>query len=119
MGQFPDDDNGAMLQCLAEHRFDFSVEHPVDFFALLPTQEGAEAVAEVYRQQQSTDVAITDVELRDAADGSSKEVIITRVMMVEYQATKAFEGALQQLCRQHKGHSDGWGVLHDDEDGEE
>ena len=119
MSQFPDDDNGAMLQCLTEHRFDFSIEHPVDFFAVLPTQTSAEAIAESYRQRQSEDPAITDVELRDAADGNSKEVVITRVMMVEYLAVRDFEAELNRACRQHKGDSDGWGVLQEDEDGED
>ena len=118
MSQFPDDDNGAMLQCLAEHRFDFSIEHPVDFFAVLPTQESAEAVAESYRQRQSDDPAITDVELHDVAGSDGKEVIITRVMMVEYHAVRDFEAELNRACRPYKGSSDGWGVLHD-EDGEE
>ena len=116
MGQFPDDDNGAMLQCLAEHDFDFSVEHPVDFFAVLPSLESAEKIAGVYRQRQSDDAAITDVELRDGPDASSREVVVTRVMMVEYLPVRDFEAELNRACRGYKGNSDGWGVLQDDDE---
>ncbi len=115
MSRFPDDDNGAILQCLADHRFNFDIEHPVDFFALIPSKEGAEAVAEEYRALQAEDESISDIETRPALDGKSTELVITKVMMVTYDNVKGFESALEKACRAHKGTTDGWGVLHDDE----
>lgn len=115
--QFPDDDNGAILRCLAEHRFDFESEHPVDFFALLPNDAAAQAVAEHYRKLQKEDSPVTDVELRPGLDGKSIELVVTQLMTVNYENVCQFEKQFELVCRKHKGTTDGWGVLHDEEEG--
>jgi hypothetical protein len=115
---FPDDDNGAILRCLQDHRFNFDVDHPVDFFALLPSEEAAEAVAQIFRDQQSTDKTITDIEVRTALDGKQLELVITKVMRVTHEGVTQFENSLEKLCKKQKGTTDGWGVLQDDDEEE-
>ncbi len=114
MSQFPNDENGAILQCLAEHQFNFHVEHPVDFFALLYTEGEAQQVADIYQQRQKDDETITDVEQRTADDGKSFELVVTQMMMVTYDNVRRAEKQLADVCREYKGTTDGWGVLHDD-----
>jgi len=113
---FPDDDNGAMLQSLREHHFDFTIEHPVDFFALLPNEQAAQQLAGHFRPLQQDYPTITHIELRPAVDGRQTELIITRQMLVSYDSVKQFENELHGLCKPHKGSSDGWGVLQDAEE---
>lgn len=116
MDQFPDDDNGAILRCLAEHRFNFEIEHPVDFFALLPSEEVAQTVAEHYRQIQQEDEQVSDIELRPGLDGKSTELVVTRIMMVNHDNVCQFEKQLEVLCRQNNGTTDGWGVMQDEDE---
>jgi hypothetical protein len=45
---YPDDVNGDVFRRLEEDNFDFSIEYPVDFYAIYATEEEADLVAKQY-----------------------------------------------------------------------
>ncbi|MCF1427196.1 MAG: ribonuclease E inhibitor RraB [Shewanella sp.] len=113
--QFPDDDNGKMLQAMAESGIDLSKALDVDFFLVFDDKRDAESALEdlVTREEQG------ELEINFNEELDKWELIVTLNMVPEYNVIVEREVALNDFASEYDGMTDGWGVMqHQDGDDE-
>ncbi|MGI2260107.1 ribonuclease E inhibitor RraB [Shewanella sp. GXUN23E] len=113
--QFPDDDNGKMLQAMAESGIDLSKALDVDFFLVFDDKRDAESALEdlVAREDDG------DLEINFNEELEKWELIVTLNMVPEYDAIVEREVALNNFAAEYDGMTDGWGVMQHQEGDEE
>ncbi|QIJ05014.1 ribonuclease E inhibitor RraB [Shewanella chilikensis] len=113
--QFPDDDNGKMLQAMQESGIDLSKPLDVDFFLVFDDQRDAESALEDLSQSEQAG----EVELQFNEEIEKWELIVCINMVPEYQALVTRETELNSFAAEFDGMTDGWGVMqHQDGDDE-
>lgn len=109
---FPDDQNGDALRRMAASGFDFSRAHDVDFFAVFRVEEDAALVArklvEAGRPEDLGNSVMTGTH-----PSGGFELKVVRQMFVTHGDIIRFERFLGDMCAQHGGLLDGWGVEQD------
>jgi hypothetical protein len=109
---YPNDENGAVLTRMAEHGFDFTIPHDVDFFAVLGDEEMANQIARQFVTDRERGEPIRDIETYPAEKGGM-ELRVVRRMQVTHAEITSFEERLAYRVAQHDGYLAGWGVLQD------
>ena len=107
---YPNDVNGDVLRRLEEDNFDFSIEHPVDFYAIYATEEEADLVARQYATDWKRGEKFKNIETRSSEKGGM-ELELVPIMIVTYENIVAFEKTLAERTAKVNGYLDGWGVL--------
>jgi len=107
---YPDDVNGDVFRRLEEDDFDFSIEHPVDFYAIYASEEEADLVARQYATDWKSGQKFKNIETRPS-DKGGMELELVPIMMVTYDNIIAFENKLAERTSKVNGCLDGWGVL--------
>ncbi|HEX7029300.1 MAG TPA: ribonuclease E inhibitor RraB [Gammaproteobacteria bacterium] len=113
---FPDDANGDVLRRMTRHGFDFSKPHPVEFFAVFPTEAAADAVARQYVADHESD-PLENIET-SAHEPGGMELMLVKNMFVTYENIKRFEAVMRQRVAAQGGRLDGWGVMQDEPEAE-
>jgi len=108
--EFPNDDNGDVFRRMREAAVDFATPHDVEFFAVLPTEAAAEAVAMLYVADRARGEALVNIETRPAEDGGMELELVKRMLLTHADVT-AFKQCLAERVGAHGGDLDGWGVL--------
>ncbi len=105
--QYPDDDNGKMLQAMAESGIDLTKSLDVDFFLVFEDKRDAESALEdlVAREEEG------ELEINFNEELEKWELIVTLNMVPEYEAIVAREVALNEFASEYDGMTDGWGVM--------
>ncbi|WP_163938064.1 ribonuclease E inhibitor RraB [Paraferrimonas sp. SM1919] len=116
---FPDDDNGKMLQMMAESGINLTQECEIDFYAVFADEQDAEVAMEELAKQELAQGGALEIQLDEA--NNQFELILTKVLVPEYDAIVATEEALNAFVSDYHGSSDGWGVMqpeheHDEDD---
>jgi hypothetical protein len=106
---YPDDVNGDVFRRLEEANFDFSIEHPVDFYAIYATEEEADLVARQYATDWRRGKQFKNIETRPSEKGGM-ELELVPIMMVTYKNIVDFEKTLAERTAKVNGYLDGWGV---------
>lgn len=106
---FPDDENGDVFRRMEASCFNFSIPHNVDFFAVLPNMEEADAVAKQFIAGHDAGEPIVSVETCPGEKGA--ELTIVKAMLVTYENVTQFEKLLARRVARHDGYVDGWGVM--------
>ena len=110
---FPDDDNGKMLQAMAEAGLDLTREMAIDFFIVFEDKRDAESALEDLVAQESDG----ELEIHFNEEIEKHELIVTLTMVPEYDAVVAKEIELNDFASEYEGMTDGWGVMqHQDGD---
>ena len=107
---YPNDVNGDIFRRLEEDEFDFSVEHPVDFYAIYATEKEADIVARQYASDWKNGEKFKNIETRPSEKGGM-ELELVPIMKVTYENIVAFENKLAERTSKVNGYLDGWGVL--------
>lgn len=111
--RFPDDVNGDVFRRMVASGFDFSVPHPVEFFAVFADGEAANRVARRYiGEHEAGEDTLAGVRTTPLESGET-ELFIARPMLVTHAAVTAYETRLGERVAQEGGRLDGWGVLQD------
>jgi hypothetical protein len=113
--QFPDDDNGAMLQAMAESGIDLTQALEVDFFLVFDDQRDAESALEALSQQDQDG----ELELVFNEEITKWELIVAINMVPAYDALVAKETELNTFAAEFDGMTDGWGVMQHQEGDDE
>ncbi len=106
---YPDDVKGDVFRRLERNNFDFSIEHPVDFYAVYATKEEADLIARQYVQDWKSGQKFKNIETRPYDEGGM-ELELVPIMMVTYETIVAFEKTLAERTDKVNGYLDGWGV---------
>jgi len=93
------------------HGFDFSKPAAIEFFALLPSEDAAGAVARQYVADHVKDDSITKIVTRRTDDGEH-ELEIVKFMHATHENITEFEQVLANRVEAVGGCLDGWGVMH-------
>ena len=112
MSKYPDDVRGDVFRRLEADNFDFSVEHPVDFFAVYATNEEADLIARQYATDWKNGENFKNIETRPYDEGGM-ELELVKIMLVTYDNIKAFEEKLIQRTSKVDGYLDGWGAMNE------
>ena len=98
------------MRRLQQHGFDFSKEHPIDFYAILPSRQAAESVAKTFNTEMKT-----EVELQPEVDKPGTQVTVIRTMHATYENITSFESKFGRIVEANGGYLDGWGVMQEPE----
>ncbi len=108
--KYPNDENGDVFRRMEEQNFDFSKEHVVDFYAVFATEAEADQVARMYVADHNAGDKYTNIETNPHSEGGM-ELILSKRMLVTYEAICALEQVLSSRVSQVEGYLDGWGVM--------
>jgi hypothetical protein len=104
---FPDDENGALLQEMADAGIDLSKTHEVDFFHLFEKQPQAQKMAEVMaKEHPNAVVKVVEDETPGVWDVNCTVKIVPSYGNI-CEAEKTFE-SIADKCN---GYADGWGLM--------
>ena len=106
---FPNDDNGDVLRRMADHGFDFSIPHEIEFFAIFATEENAEEIAKVYVRDREAGRPIRKIETGPYDSGH--ELFLAVEMLATHKNISDFESELLARIADRGGRLDGWGVM--------
>jgi hypothetical protein len=106
---YPPGATGDVFRRLEASGFDFQSPHDVDFFAIFPTEEAADAVARQYVVDHERGERLVNIETRPATDGGM-ELELVKAMLVTYDNVSSFEAKLGRRTAEVGGRLDGWGV---------
>ncbi|NOU50663.1 ribonuclease E inhibitor RraB [Pseudoalteromonas sp. JBTF-M23] len=105
--QFPDDDNGQLLQEIAEAGIDLTQFHLVDFFILFEQKPQAESFIKAISEDELAPLT----QLQQCKDTGVWEVITSVKMVPDHQLLGQTEQYLESIANAHEGYGDGWGIL--------
>ncbi|RJE73780.1 hypothetical protein BGP78_17555 [Pseudoalteromonas sp. MSK9-3] len=105
--QFPDDDNGQLLNEIAEAGVDLSQLHNVDFFILFEQKPQAEKFAQAIAE----DELAPNTELQQCPDTGVWEVVTTVKMVPVHELLGQTEQYIESIANTHEGYGDGWGIM--------
>lgn len=106
---YPDEDNGDVLRRLEKNNFDFSIKHPVDFYAIYATEEEADIVAKLYVNDWNKGQKFKNIETRPNEEGGM-ELQLVPIMKVTHENISAFEAEFAKRTSKVTGYLDGWGI---------
>ena len=109
---YTDDANGDVFRRMEGSGFDFTKEHVVDFHAVFATEEEADQIARLYLADHKAGDKLANVETKPH-DAGGMELLLSKRMIVTYQAVTDFEMLLSRRVATVEGYLDGWGVLQD------
>lgn len=107
MSQFPDDENGAVLQSMAERGLDLVSPRRIDFEHCFPN----EAAARGFLAAIEGTVRRAKLFAPSAEDDRGWEVQCCELMVPTHAAITETERRLATLAAQFGGHPDDWGSL--------
>ncbi|ACJ29905.1 Conserved hypothetical protein [Shewanella piezotolerans WP3] len=113
--QFPDDDNGKMLEAMANAGIDLSVALDVDFFLVFEDQRDAESAIEELGKSDLEG----EIELLLNDDSGKWELIVCLNMIPAYDTIVEQELSLHEFAQEFGGVTDGWGVMQHQEGDDE
>ncbi len=104
--KFPDDENGAALQHMAEQGLDLTAAHQIDFEYVFADEASARNFAAA-----ATELAL-EVGVRPPVDGDDDEweVQCRKRMVPTHPEITAVEQQLDKISEKYAGESDGWGL---------
>ncbi|MEZ9595267.1 ribonuclease E inhibitor RraB [Shewanella sp. 10N.261.52.F9] len=105
--QFPDDDNGKMLEAMADAGIDLSQALDVDFFLVFEDQRDAESALEELGKSDLEG----EIELLLNDESGKWELIVCLNMVPAYDAIVEQEISLHEFAQEFGGITDGWGVM--------
>ncbi|GGE71591.1 ribonuclease E inhibitor RraB [Priestia taiwanensis] len=105
--RFPNDEDGHVLHTLYKEGLDFSQEHVVDFFVVVPNQQSGEALLPLIMG------AGFDCELQYSDEYEDWTCYCSKKMFVRYEKIIAIQQQLNELGEKVGGHIDGWATLVD------
>lgn len=105
--KFPDDENGAALQHMAEQGLDLTAAHQIDFEYVFPDETSARKFA---AEARKFDLEV-GVRLPEDEDEDEWEVQCGRRMVPTHAELSALEAQLDKVASQYGGESDGWGLM--------
>ena len=108
--EFPKDATGDVLRRMHASGFDFGSEHPIEFFAVFPTEEAADTVAKQYLAEHKAGDKLVNIETQPAESGGM-ELILAKRMLATHENISAFEKKLAERSAGAGGRADGWGVM--------
>ncbi|HDV4148307.1 TPA: ribonuclease E inhibitor RraB [Pseudomonas aeruginosa] len=100
---FSDDVSVNVLRRMKEGGFDFERIHPIDFFAIFPSEREARQAAGQFRGESLRAQVV-------ARDDGSWNLQVSKVMYATHAAIGAFEHDLEEVVVPLGGVLDGWGV---------
>lgn len=107
MSRFPDDENGAVLQHMADRGMDLTLPRTIEFEHCFPNEAAARAfLAEVEGSVREATLIAPDVEAE-----SGWEVQCSEWMVPTHAAITATELRLAKAAERFGGYADGWGAL--------
>ncbi|MFT4925024.1 MAG: hypothetical protein ACI8WB_001114 [Phenylobacterium sp.] len=107
---FPDDENGALLQEMFAAGLDLSQHYDVDFFHLFEKKPQAEDMAaKIAKAHPEATVKVFEDETPGVWD-----VSCTINIQPVYDAICAAEKAFETIAEKCHGYADGWGILGDE-----
>jgi len=106
---YPDDDNGAVLQSMANAGIDLSKPRAVGFTNLAPNQSSARAFAkQAGLLGFAIEVVAPDAQALENGD-TDWDIICTREMVPGYDNITRCTEHLLELAKQYDCQQDGWG----------
>src|SRR5450432_3905023 len=104
--KYPNDASGDVFRRMDASGFDFQVPHNIEFFAIFPTEEGADEVAKQYLSDHRAGDPFVNIETRPAPSGGM-ELIVVKTMLVTYENVTGFEAEFGKRVSAHEGRLDG------------
>lgn len=98
-----DDVSGGVLRRMKEGGFDFASVHPIEFYAIFPSEEGAVRATRKFRGE-SLHTLVTE---REEGDWYLQ---VSKVMHVTSLGIDDFEQGMEAVVSPLGGRLDGWGV---------
>lgn len=92
-----------MLVQMKKGGFDFAAFHSIEFYAILPDRQAAQAIASQFHGES------LNATIQEGLDGAWT-LQLSKVMMATQLGIGAFEDELQARVEQFGGVTDGWGV---------
>ena len=105
--QFPDDDNGKMLEAMADAGIELSKALDVDFFLVFEDQRDAESALEELGKSDLEG----EIELLLNDESGKWELIVCLNMVPAYDAIVEQEISQHEFAQEFGGITDGWGVM--------
>lgn len=102
--EFPNDDNGAVLQTLFDAGIDLTVEHDIEFMHVLPDEKAADAMQRHLRQ-----LGLNGDVVENELDGEFDVAVVVRMIPSHAEITRV-EKQLAALAESNGGRPDGWGI---------
>ena len=102
---FPDDENGQVLQQMAEQGDDLSVPREIDFAVIFPTEEAALKFA-LRLLKSGQKVSFSEYEEHDELPW---QVLAHPYMEPTHENVSGYEGLLAEEAEALGGRNDGWG----------
>ena len=107
MSRFPDDENGAALQHMADRGIDLTVPRTIEFEHCFPNEAAARGfLAEVENSVREATLKPPDVEAE-----SGWEVQCRERMVPTHATITTTELRLAKAAKRFGGYADGWGTL--------
>ena len=109
---FPADENGALLQEMADAGIDLTQSHPVDYFHLFEKKPHAEKMVAAMAK------AHPDVAIKLFADEAPGvwDVQCTITLVPSYDNICEWEKTFESIADKCDGYADGWGIMADADD---
>ncbi len=98
-----EDASSNVLRRMKEGGFDFARVHPIDFYAILPSEDCARRAASQFRGES------TNAQVFPREEGGWN-LQVSKVMYATYDGIGDFEHDLEELVEPLGGVLDGWGV---------
>lgn len=119
---YPDDENGSVLQSMRDAGMDMTREYPVEFWHVFSDQDSAQAMldevvtlgiqAELFDNSEELEDDDEDAEEIDAGEGF--DVLCIVPLVPTHEGITATESKLAALAKRLGGAADGWGVYNED-----
>lgn len=104
---FPDDENGQVLQYMAEQGDNLSIPREIDFAVVFPTEEAALKFA-VILLRKGQKVSFSEYE---EGEDMPWQVLAHPFMEPSYENISGYEDALAEDADELGGENDGWGCV--------
>lgn len=120
--EYPDDDNGSVLQSMKDAGMDMGREYPIEFWHVFSDEASAQAMlqdAEAIGVQgelfdNSEELEDDDSDDEDMEPGEGFDVLCIVPMVPTHESVTAMESKLASLAERHGGNADGWGVYNEE-----
>src|SRR5688500_10047934 len=100
--EFPDDENGQVLQRMLEGGINLTLPRMMDFEHVFPDEPSARAFAEAVRK------TLVEVVVREDEDTFAFEVQCRQRMVPTHAAISSTEATLAEAAQRFGGRADGW-----------
>ena len=111
MTDYPDDENGRVLQSMFDSGVDLTVERDVEFAHRAPDEALASTLA-ARAKALGYDVEVYEPDEESLEEGDTDwDVLCTRRMVPTHEAITAAESELARVARELGCREDGWGFM--------